>query len=136
VFSYAIHPTHHRINVHVGAETSGSELLEGMETLLADPAFDPAFGILIDLRELVRAPSVPELAELATFVRSRATSPDARRAIVTSSPVFYQIARLFTRLARDAATRYQVFRSTGDAEAWLAGIAAEPPDDEEDGDPA
>ena len=119
MFAYDIHSSRRRIDVHVGAQTSGTELLEGMEALLADPAFDPTYGILIDLRELERAPSVPELAELAQFVRTHAVAPDARRAFVTTSPVFLGIAQLFTRLARAAGSRYRVFRSPVDAEAWL-----------------
>lgn len=134
MFSYVIQPSQRRVNAHVGAQTSGAELLEGMETLLADPAYDPSFSILIDLRELKRAPPVAELAELANFVRSRAVTPDARRAFVTSSPVFHQIAQLFTRLARGAAARYRVFRSTEDAEAWLAGQPVDEPDEDSDGD--
>ena len=121
MFSYTIDPSRRRIDAHVGATTSGPELLEGMEKLLDDPGFDSAFGILIDLRELERAPSVPELADLANFVRARATTPTARRAFVTSSPVFYQLANLFTQLARGAAASYHVFRSTEDAESWLSG---------------
>lgn len=129
MFSYAIHPARHRINAHVGAETSGAELLQGMEALLADEEFDPTFAILIDLREMKRAPPVAELAELANFVRSHAVAPDARRAFVTSSPVFHQIAQLFTLLARGAAARYRVFRSAQDAEAWLTGQLADDPDE-------
>ena len=129
MFSYAIHPSRKRIEAHVGATTSGAELLGGMKALLDDPAFDPAFGILIDLRELERAPSVAELAELATFVKSRAVSPGARRAFVTSSPVFDQLALLFTQLARGAAARYRVFRTSEDAESWLAGANVEEDDE-------
>ena len=129
MFSYAIHPSRKRIEAHVGATTSGAELLGGMKALLDDPAFDPAFGILIDLRELERAPSVAELAELATFVKSRAVSPGARRAFVTSSPVFYQLALLFMKLARGAAARYRVFRTSEDAESWLAGANVEEDDE-------
>ena len=120
MFAHDIHSSRRSIDVHVGAQTSGTELLEGMEALLADPAFDPTYGILIDLRELERAPSVPELAELAHFVRTHAVAPDARRAFVTTSPVFLGIAQLFTQLARAAGSRYRVFRSPADAEAWLS----------------
>ncbi|CAN5164712.1 hypothetical protein BH09GEM1_BH09GEM1_22870 [soil metagenome] len=121
MFSYVIHPARRRVEAHVDAMTSGAELKDGMEALLDDPKFDPTFGILIDLRELVRAPSVSDLAELASFVRLRAVSPDARRAFVTSSPVFYQLALLFTKLTQGTVARYRVFRSTDAAESWLAG---------------
>ncbi len=130
MFSYVIHPARQRIDAHVGAITSRAELLEGMKALLDDAAFDPTFGILIDLRELERAPSVPELADLANFVRSRAVSPDARRAFVTSSPVFYGLALLFTKLARAAVARYRVFRAIEDAESWLAGSEVAENDEE------
>ena len=135
MFSYRIDPSRRRVDAHVGATTSGPELLQGMEGLLEDPAFDPSFGILIDLRELERAPPVAELADLANFVRSRAATPVARRAFVTSSPVFYQLAKLFTQLTRGAA-RYRVFRSTDDAESWLAGLSVPEPDESDDTDPS
>ena len=125
MFSYVIHPSRNRIDAHVGAATSGAELVNGMETLLDDAAFDPTYGILIDLTELERAPSVAELADLANFVRSRAVTAGARRAFVTSSPVFYELAQLFTTLARAAVAKYRVFRTSEDAERWLGGAEVE-----------
>jgi hypothetical protein len=130
MFSYVIHDARRRIDAHVGASTSGAELAEGMKTLLGDTGFDPTFAILIDLRQLERAPSVAELAELAIMVRNRAVAPNARRAFVTSSPVFYQLAVLFTRLTRGAVSKYRVFRELPQAEEWLNG--AELPDDDDD----
>ena len=119
MFSYTIHPSRRRIEVQLGALTSGSELVDGMQELLGDPSFDPAYGILIDIRSLERAPSVAELAEFANFVRAHAVTPGARRAFVTSSPVFYEAAVLFTRLAKGTVVSYRVFRSLTAAEEWL-----------------
>jgi hypothetical protein len=51
---------------------------------------------------------------------------------VTASPVFLGLAQLFTRLARGAAARYRAFRSTEDAESWLAGDAVDSLDGDED----
>lgn len=130
MFTYVIDSSRRRIDADVGALTSGAELLAGMESLMGDPAFDPAYGVLIDLRELQRAPSVAELADLANFVRTRAVTPDARRAFVTSSPVFYQLAMLFTKLARGTVAMYRVFRSIEQAESWLGGASI--PDAEEE----
>ena len=130
MFSYRIHPARQRIDVHVGAKTSGAELVQGIEALLDDAGFNPSFAVFIDLRELEVAPSVAELAELANFIRARATDPDARRAFVTSSPVFYELALLFTRLTKGAVATYRVFREVEDAESWLGGAALPEQEDE------
>lgn len=121
MFIYSVDPARSRVLARITGDTSGAELSQGMRSVLADASFDPSFTVLIDVRRMERTPSVLELRELAVAVRAAATVAGARRAIVTESEVFYQVAQLFEAFTAGAVSRYRVFRSMAEAEEWLGG---------------
>ena len=132
MFTYDLDPTRQRVNVVVGGRTSGAEIMTGMRKVLDDPQFDPSYAVLIDLGTLEQTPTIAELRDIALAVRANSVGTPARRAMITSSTVFYELARLFARLTAGSASKYRAFRNRADAEAWLGetGIA----DDEDESD--
>jgi hypothetical protein len=93
------------------------DLLGHFNTLSADPAFQPTFSQLADLRHVDRA----EVSK--PFVRRHALerlfSSSARRAIVVSSADHYELARIYAEFAQYASQNVHVFRNMHDAEEWL-----------------
>jgi hypothetical protein len=93
------------------------DLLGHFTTLAADPAFQPTFSQLADLRHVDRA----EVSK--PFIRRRALerlfSSSARRAIVVSSADHYELARIYAEFAQYASQNVHVFRDIHDAEEWL-----------------
>ena len=119
MLTYAVDSARKRIDVQIGGTTSGAEIQTGIRTILDDPMFDPEYAMLIELRALEQAPTIPELRDIAMIVRANAVT-SARRAIVTEQLLFYGLAVLFALLTDAAATRYHAFRSRDEAEAWLS----------------
>ncbi|CAN5860967.1 hypothetical protein BH11GEM1_BH11GEM1_21490 [soil metagenome] len=119
MLTYAVDSVRKRIDVQIGGTTSGAEIQAGIRSMLHDPAFDPAYPMLVELHALEQTPTIPELRDIALMVRANA-STSARRAIVTEQLLFYGLAVLFAILTEGASTRYHAFRSRDEAEAWLS----------------
>ena len=98
-------------------ELSTADLLSHYRAVAADPAFDPTFAQLVDLRE------VTTFTLDTGVLRSRAAhslfQPGVRRAVVAPSDVAYGLARMFGTYAESASQTIAVFRAIGEAEHWL-----------------
>ena len=113
-----------RVEVHVSGKSSGAELMAGLKSVLDDPQFDADYTILIDVASLEQSPTISELRDVALAVRANSVGSGARRAIVTSSAVFFELARLFARLTAGSASKYRAFRTREEAEGWLGGTGS------------
>ena len=117
--TYELDPARKRVEIHVSGKASGAELMTGLRGVLDDPRFDAGYTILIDVATLEQSPTISELRDVALAVRANSVGSGARRAIVTSSTVFFELARLFARLTAGSASKYRAFRTREEAEAWL-----------------
>ncbi|HEX6038565.1 hypothetical protein [Longimicrobium sp.] len=85
--------------------------------LAADPAFDPAYRQLVDLREVtavdLSAAHIAEIAKRAVF------RPGARRAYVAPTDVAFGVARMLEAYAESIGGDVEVFRDLPSAERWL-----------------
>jgi len=97
---------------------TNDELADTRAALEKDPAFDPAFALLIDLTGVTElrltSPALLTLAMTSLFATT------VRRAIVVSSDVAYGMARMFAMLS-SREDMVQVFRDRAEALAWMVG---------------
>ena len=96
---------------------TAQDLLDHYNALAADPAFDPSFSQLVDLRDV-------EQVELDTSVirrhaLERLFGGGAQRALVVSSDMHYGLARMYGAFAEFASQNVKVFRDMHEAEQWL-----------------
>ena len=96
---------------------TAQDLFDHYNRLAADPAFDPSFSQLVDLRDVERV-------ELETpVIRRHALEglfhSSAQRALVVSSAHHYELARTYAAFAEYASQKVRVFRDMHDAEEWL-----------------
>jgi hypothetical protein len=99
---------------------TAQDLLEHYTALAADPAFDPGFSQLVDLRDVERV----EIER--PYIRRHALERlfgGMQRALVVSSDGHYELARIYGAFAQYASQNVRVFRDMHDAEQWL-GIEA------------
>jgi hypothetical protein len=86
--------------------------------LAADPAFDPTYRSLGDLRE------VTEIAVTSNELAASAALPvferGARRALVASRDAVYGMLRAFASFNERMGATVRIFRDIEIAEAWLA----------------
>lgn len=98
-------------------ELSDADLRGLYDRIREDPAFDPAFRQLCDLRNVTKiTTSVETLRYLA---QSRIFSPGAKRAFVVGREVDFGLARLFQAYSESEGQIVEVFRNLSEAEAWL-----------------
>jgi len=97
------------------------DLFDHYNSLAADPAFDPTFSQLADLRDVEREELGRPL--IRRHALERLFSPRAQRALVVSSADHYELARIYASFAQFASQNVHVFRDMHDAEEWL-GLAA------------
>jgi hypothetical protein len=103
-------------------ELSDGDLREMYESLRRDPAFDPSFRQLCDLRSVTRITTSVET--LRFIAQRRIFQPGTRRAFVVGREVDFGLARLFQAYSEVEGQTVEVFRNMSEAEAWL-GIGAE-----------
>jgi hypothetical protein len=98
-------------------ELSDADLRGLYDRIAEDPAFDPTFRQLCDLRNVTRiTASVETLRYLA---QSRIFHPGVRRAFVVGREVDFGLARLFQAYSETEGQVVEVFRSMSEAEVWL-----------------
>lgn len=110
--AYHIDPARGLIIVSLAGPVSVYRLRQARAKVMADPAYDPRFGLLVDLSDadvtLLIGHALRQLAE---------RPPTAgRMAIVVASDLAYGMARMY-ELASPADVA--VFHSRAEAEVWL-----------------
>jgi len=85
--------------------------------LSADPVFDPSFSQLVDLRDVEQVDMEPSV--IRRHALERLFAAGAQRALVTSSDVAYELARMYGTSAAYVPQNVRVFREMPDAEQWL-----------------
>lgn len=121
-YVYTIHAPHRAVTVRMHGRIVMADLVALRREVAADPAFDPTFSSLIDIRDCDL--SGLSAADVGTLAQQSILAPSTRRAIVTNDDATFGVARMFairTELA-STAEPVQVFRSLPPALAWL-GVA-------------
>jgi hypothetical protein len=89
-------------------------------SLMDDPAFDPTFSQLSDMREVTKIEVSPStIRDLAVM---RIFDPVARRALVVASDLQTGVGRMTTSYAERGDQQIALFTTVAEAEQWL-GIA-------------
>jgi hypothetical protein len=114
---YSIEPGRRLVRSRGWGTLSLADVVAHYHAIAADPAFDPMFDQLADLRD------VDEFSISSTQIREDALdaifAPSARRAFVASSDVAFGLARMYGLQAEGAQQNVQVFRALAEAERWL-----------------
>lgn len=97
------------------------EILDAIRRSVADPAYQPGFGVLSD-HTAVEEPLTPSQArEMAARLEEVAGSVGGSRwAVVTAMPASYGMIRMVSALVEPAGIDVRVFTSHEEAGAWLA----------------
>jgi hypothetical protein len=93
------------------------DLFEHYTTLAADPAFDPGFSQLVDLRDVEEVGMTR--SDIRRHALERLFGSSSRRALVVSSDAHYELARVYGAFAEYASQKVHVFRDMHDAAHWL-----------------
>jgi hypothetical protein len=93
------------------------DLRELYERIRSDPAFDPSFRQLCDLREVTKITTTAEA--LRALAQSHVFSPASRRAFVVGRAVDFGLARMYQAYSEVEGQTVEVFREMDEAKVWL-----------------
>ena len=114
--------SHRVVRTFESGELSDEDLRGLYDRIRADPAFDPSFRQLCDLRSVTRITT--SIETLRFLAQSRIFLPGAKRAFVVGREVDFGLARLFQAYSEVEGGTVEVFRNMAEAEAWL-GLKSE-----------
>jgi hypothetical protein len=119
-FSFHV-DTEHGIVLFKGEGTfSSADALSCVEKVMADPAFQPRFNHLVDLRAVTAwEPRARDIRVRAMRNHDNARFDASRVAIVSSDDVVYGMARMYEILMSDASVHVRAFREMDEAAVWL-----------------
>jgi hypothetical protein len=95
------------------------DIEEFYSRLQADPAFDPSYRSLGDLREVTEI--AVDSTDLAASASLPVFEPGTRRALVASRDAVYGMLRAFASFNERMGQTMRIFRDMESAEAWLDG---------------
>ena len=123
-YSYTIHPSESHALLIAEGECDLDQTIVAMTALAGDPAFQPEFGVLADVRGIDYAPGAEETRRLATVAAQRDLLLNHPIAIVASGDLNYGIGRMFSALVALQGGTAEVFRDMDGARAWLRRAVA------------
>ena len=128
---YTIDKDERLVRVTGSGPLSDADLLEQRVRIRDDPAFDPGYSFLVDLRAVTEVLLSAQV--VARLARDPLSSPGVRRAIVvppaepgasTPHPLAFGLGRVFQSIAALRGEDVEVFTDLGRAAAWLRGESA------------
>jgi hypothetical protein len=124
---YRIDPERRRIWTTCTGNVTPKEISQHFQDLARDPNRPDRLNVLLDLTEMTSLPETNQLKSVSNDLKRHQRNMQFRAcAIVAPRNVLFGMMRMFQVLAQNSFTTSQVFRTTEDAEAWLAAKEAEP----------
>lgn len=115
--AYEIDQSRRLVVSHAWGVLSDVDVREHYAQIRADPAFDPSYRQLADLRAVTEiAVSSVTVAETA---RTLVFAPGVRRAFIAPQDLHFGMARMFGTYGEASGQDVRVFRDVGAAQEWL-----------------
>jgi hypothetical protein len=115
--SYTIDPAKRLVRTRTWGKLTEAETWAHYDKLRHDPAFQPTFRQVCDLREVIELEASTDflkaLAKQTVFARG------TRRAYVVTSDLHFGLARMLAAYAEAEGSEIGVFRTMEEAEGWL-----------------
>ena len=115
--SFEIHPERQLVTCRMWGTMTNEDLRGHYERLVADPAFNPEYRQLGDVRDVtdfaVDSRAIEEVARMRVFTAG------ARRAFIAPTGVAYGLTRMFSMYSASDGQVMEVFTDAGNAEEWL-----------------
>ncbi len=119
--SYRIDKSRRLVELLVSGEFDTTEILQTVDSIVAEPDFQPGFEVISDNRGVTRPISTEQVLRLAAHLSQVARDfGGARVAFVTGSAASFGMMRMFASLAEEVPINARVFGDMESAREWLA----------------
>src|SRR5438552_71223 len=92
---YNIDPERRLIETRIRGETTVREIEDYLRRLAEDPAYQPAYDSLVDLRESPTLFTSAEIRSLSEFVRAHTASTPCRLAVIAGTEAAFGLLRMY-----------------------------------------
>jgi hypothetical protein len=116
-FSYAIDPKQQLVISRLWGVVTEDEVRDHNRRLRTDPAFDPGYRQLADMRAITESRVGTDLINETSV--DHFFTPGTRRAFVTATDANFGMARKYASQAEAEGQTIEVFRDLHRAEEWL-----------------
>jgi hypothetical protein len=107
----------HLVSVRFGSEVTVQDVIQYLQSLKADPLFEPTYNELVDLTD-VKTSEVDFQSAMMLAHSLDPFSSKARRAFAAPRPAIFGIVRMY-ELARGEDGSIAAFHAMGEAKLWL-----------------
>jgi hypothetical protein len=119
-YESTIDPAMRRVVVRAFGPSTFDEARLEAERLIADPAFDPTYAILVDGRELEYLASYEDALQFRDMFGRLKSSFRGPIGVVVQGMARYGVSRMVATLCDLAGVRMEAFLSLSEAETWIA----------------
>jgi hypothetical protein len=113
-----------RVLVRGYGPSSFDEALRSIETLIADPVFEPTFSILFDGRDMEYLASYEDALSFRDTFQRLKEKFRGPIAVVVQGTARYGVSRMIASLLDLVGVKMEAFLSLPEAETWLAAHGA------------
>lgn len=125
---YDILPELHQVRVRARGEFELKAVAESIIDVSNNPAVDPHFSVLVDLRGIGESlPGLEELEAIASVLELRKGAYQGPMAVVSRRGDLYNLVQLTCARAAQGGLRVRAFDTLAEAERWIE--ASDPPPD-------
>jgi len=114
---FTIDPRIRLVSVKFEGNVEPKDVVGYLESLKADPLFEPGFSELVDLTEVLTS-AIDFEAAMVLAHHVDPFSPTAKRAFVVSQPAIFGAIRMY-QMAREDDTNIVILPSIEEARRWL-----------------
>lgn len=120
-FSFSIDVKNNRVNTDVIGDFTTQEMIELLVDVTNHPDYTPAMDILSDHTQIGEALTPTQAEDFISFIDNiRGSMSHTRWAVVTRKLASYGMMRLLSVKLERVPMTLRVFKTTEDAEIWLA----------------
>ncbi len=119
--THTVEPENCLVKLCVSGRLTVVESLAAVDEVVADPLFEPGYGILSDHRA-IEEPATPELIRaMIGHMQARAAALGAARmAVIVSHPASFGMMRMLQARAEGIGLPVRIFKDETAARRWLA----------------
>ncbi len=118
-FVYSVSASDEQAYVTGRGSVTTAEAIKTLNSLLADPQFEPHFSVIVDVREISYSPpDQSEIIRVAQAIEEVATTPTGNVAVIAKGSFIFTAVLLATHIRTTCSINIKVFADWSGAKAF------------------
>jgi len=117
-FQYTIYPEKEFVEERFQGTVEIKGLIEALQQIFADPAWNPQYNGIVDLREANMELRYPDVRTLVDFQKSHPLTSQGQWAFIADKDKNFGTMRMFHALSSELGFEVNIFKTKAEAMAW------------------